>query len=182
MGFRDGERYSCRSKTPARTLQRYLREVTPDWLLDQGNWKRLAGFARVIPDGDVLPLRAKYGGNDWQIGVNYVYAKSDDPGDALWYSWPDLVASVLLSGRQPRIIEAFKIEPIGKAETSKPVEFRGQVRIDPHTQDFFKTVIEERNRLAARTDLRRAERDRLKRSLKTFGSATSYGIFAQMDP
>ncbi len=162
-------------------LTEILREVTPAWLLDQRNWKRLAGFARVIPDGDVLPLRAEYGGSDWQIGVNYVYAKSDDPGDALWYSWPDLVASVLLSGRQPRIIGAFKIEPIGKAETLKAVEFRGQVPIDPHSQDFFKTVIEERNRLAARADLEKSERDRLKRSLKTFGSATSYGIFAQMD-
>jgi hypothetical protein len=98
-----------------------------------------------------------------------------------WYSWPDLVASVLLSGKQPRIIEAFKIEPIDKTETLKPVEFRGQLRIDPRSQDFFKTVIEERNRLAARTDLDKSERDRLKRSLKTFGSATSYGIFAQMD-
>ena len=88
---------------------------------------------------------------------------------------------MLLSGKQPRIIEAFKIEPVGKAETLKPVEFRGQVRIDPRTQDFFKTVIEERNRLATRTDLKKSERDRLKRSLKTFGSATSYGIFAQMD-
>ena len=36
-------------------------------------------------------------------------------------------------------------------------------------------------RLAARTDLSEAERDRLQASLKTLGSATSYGIFAQMD-
>ncbi|MGA9018687.1 MAG: hypothetical protein WB438_07125 [Candidatus Cybelea sp.] len=53
--------------------------------------------------------------------------------------------------------------------------------IDPREQDFFKRVIEERNRLASRTDLDKSERDRLKRSLKTFGSATGYGIFAQMD-
>jgi hypothetical protein len=162
-------------------LAALLRAVTPEWVLDQANWKRLAGFARIIPDGDVLPVRAKYGGNDWQIGVNYVYASSDDPDDALWYSWPDLVASVLLTGKQPRIVEAFKIEPIGTAEGLKLIQFRGQVHIDPRTQDFFKTVIEERNRLAVRTDLEKSERDRLKRSLKTFGSATSYGIFAQMD-
>jgi hypothetical protein len=162
-------------------LAALLREVSPEWLLDQANWKRLTGFARVVPDGDVLPLRAKYGGNDWQIGVNYTHASSDDPDDALWYSWPDLAASVLLSGKQPRIVEAFTIEPIGKAEGLQPIAFRGQVPIDPRSQDFFKAVIEERNRLAARTDLEKSERDRLKRSLKTFGSATSYGIFAQMD-
>jgi hypothetical protein len=42
-------------------------------------------------------------------------------------------------------------------------------------------VIEERARFATRTDLSETERDRLRRSLKTLGSATSYGIFAQMD-
>ena len=162
-------------------LAALLRAVTPEWVLDQANWKRLTGFARVIPDGDVLPLRAKYGGNDWQIGVNYAHASSDDPDDALWYSWPDLVASVLLTGKQPRIVEAFKIEPSGTAEGLKPILFRGQVLIDPRTQDFFKVVIEERNRIANSSDLEKSERDRLKRSLKTFGSATSYGIFAQMD-
>ncbi|MGC1985543.1 MAG: hypothetical protein WA668_09160 [Candidatus Cybelea sp.] len=162
-------------------LATMLRDVTPEWVLDQANWKRLAGFARIIPEGEILPLRAKYGGNDWQIGVNYVHAGSDDPRDALWYSWPDLVASVLLTGKQPRIVEAFKIEPIGAMGGLKPVVFRGQVPIDPRTQDFFKAVIEERNRLGARTGLDESERKRLKKSLKTFGSATSYGIFAQMD-
>ena len=88
-------------------------------MLDASNWKRLAGFARIIPDGDVLPLRAKYRGNSWQIGVNYVHASSDDPKDGLWYAWPDLVASVLLTGKVPRIVEAFRIAPIGKAKGLK---------------------------------------------------------------
>jgi hypothetical protein len=81
----------------------------------------------------------------------------------------------------PRIVEAFGLTPIGKAKGLKKLAFRGQVSIDPRSQDFFKAVIEERARLAARTDLSDTERDRLRRSLKTLGSATSYGIFAQMD-
>jgi hypothetical protein len=162
-------------------LAALLAQATPDWVLDPANWKRFTGYARVIPDGDILPLRAKYGGNDWQIGVNYAHASTDDPNDALWYSWPDLVASVLLTGKQPRIIEAFKIEPVGTMDGLKAVRFRGQVPIYPRTQDFFKVVIEERMRLPKRKELSEAERDRLKRSLKTFGSATSYGIWAQMD-
>ncbi len=97
-------------------------------MLDPANWKRLAGFARIIPDGDVLPLRAKYGGNDWQIGVNYVHASSDDPNDGLWYAWPDLVASVLLTGKVPRIVEAFRIAPIGKAKGLKPSSSAGKCR------------------------------------------------------
>ena len=158
-----------------------LRAVTPQWVLDPRNWKRLAGFARIIPDGDALPLRAKYGGNSWQIGVNYVHASSDDPNEGLWYAWPDLVASVLLTGRVPRIVEAFRLAPIGKAHGLKKLAFRGQVPIDPRSQDFFKLVIEERARFATRKDLSETECDRLRRALKTLGSATSYGIFAQMD-
>ncbi len=162
-------------------FERLLREVTPEWVLDPKNWPRLMGFARVIPDGDALPLRAKYGSNDWQIGVNQVYAASDDPKDGLWYAWPDLVASVLLIGKQPRMVEAFKIRPVGKLDGLKPVMFRGQVPIDPRTQDFFRAVIEERKRLSKRKNLDQTERERLDKALKTFGSATSYGIFAQMD-
>ncbi len=160
-------------------LAALLREVTPDWVLDPANWKRLTGFARIVPEGDVLPLRAKYGGNDWQIGMNYAYA--DDPKDALWYSWPDLFASVLLTAKLPQIVEAFKLEAVGQVEELKPIAFRGQVPIDPRTQDFFKTVIEERNRIASDKSREESERKRLTKSLKTFGSATSYGIFAQMD-
>ncbi len=162
-------------------LAALLRGVTPEWVLDPANWKRLAGFARIIPDGDVLPLRAKYRGNSWQIGVNYVHASSDDPEDGLWWAWPELVASVLLTGKVPRIVEAFRLAPVGKAKGLKNLAFRGQVPIDPRSLDFFKAVIEERARLAARTDLSDTERDRLRRALKTLGSATSYGIFAQMD-
>ena len=163
-------------------LAALLTEAKPDWVLDPANWKRLTGYARIIPDGDVLPLRAKYGGNDWQIGVNYVHASTDDPDEALWYSWPDLVASVLLTGKQPRIVEAFKIEPIGTMDGLKPVEFRGQVPIDPRSQDFFKVVIEERMRLAEAqgAGARRSAIDSNDHSRRS-ASATSYGILAQMD-
>ena len=100
--------------------------MTPEWVLDASNWKRLAGFARIVPDGDVLPLRAKYGGNSGRIGVNYVHASSDDPNEGLWYAWPDLVASVLLTGKIPRIVEAFRFAPVGKAKGLKKLAFRGR--------------------------------------------------------
>ena len=59
-----------------------LRAVTPEWVLDPKNWKLLTGFARIIPDGDVLPLRAKYGGNAGRSASTHVYAEPDDPNDA----------------------------------------------------------------------------------------------------
>jgi hypothetical protein len=44
----------------------------------------------------------------------------------------------------PRIVEAFRLSPIGKAKGLKKLAFRGQVPIDPRSQDFFQAVIEER--------------------------------------
>jgi hypothetical protein len=100
-----------------------------------------------------------------------VYAASDDPKDGLWYAWPDLVSSVLLTGKIPRIVEAFRIEPLGKLKGLKPILFRGQVPIDPGVQDFFRAVIEERVRLTRRADLDKTERGRLTKSLTASNSA-----------
>ena len=94
----------------------FLRTITAEKLFDPQTWTKLSTFARVIPDGDILPTRAKYSAesNDYQVGLNYVSATSDDPKDGLWYALPDLAASVLLTGRVPRIVEAFRIVPNGQ--------------------------------------------------------------------
>ena len=151
--------------------------MTPEWVLDASNWKRLAGFARIVPDGDVLPLRAKYRGNCWQIGVNYVHASSDDPKDGLWYAWPDLVASVLLTGKVPRDRGGLSNRADRQSQRLEEVSFRGQVPIDPRSQDFFKPVIEERARLAGAPISATPSAIGCRRSLKTLGTATSYGNF-----
>jgi len=172
---RDGEGDS-RNRRLREELAALLQAVTPEWLLDASNWKRLAGFARIVPDGDVLPLRAKYRGNSWQIGVNYVHASSDDPEDRLWYAWPDLVASMLLMARSRGSWRPFRIVPIGKAKGLKTLAFRGQVPIGPRSQDFFQAVIEE---ASATRGSHRSQRHRARSaaaaSLKTLGSADDYG-------
>jgi hypothetical protein len=57
----------------------------------------MMGFVKIVPDGDILPIRSRFSAasNDWQVGMNYVYAKRKD---AMWFSIPDVVASVLLTG------------------------------------------------------------------------------------
>ena len=71
----------------------------------------------MIPDGDILPTRAKYSreSNDYQVALNHLYASSDDPKDGLWFALPDLVASVLLTGRVPKIVDAFRDRAEGAA-------------------------------------------------------------------
>ena len=160
----------------------FLRTITPEKLFEPATWTRLPAFARVIPNGDVLPTRAAYSieSNDYQVGLNHLYAGSDAPADALWYALPDLAASVLLTGRIPTIVEAFAIVPKGQLPCLRPITLRGAVPIDPRTQDFFRVVIEERKRLANNPALSDEERKRLDKALKVLANATSYGIFAEM--
>jgi hypothetical protein len=160
----------------------FLRTISPEILFDPQTWTRLPAFARVIPDGDILPTRASYSveSNDFQVALNHLYASSDDPKDGLWYALPDLAASVLLTGRVPRIVDAFAIEARRKLSSLRKITLRGTVPIDPSVQDFFRTVIEERKRLANNPALSDEERKRLDKALKVLANATSYGIFAEM--
>src|SRR6266496_5980914 len=134
-------------------IETFLRKVTVDRLSNPAIWKQLTAFVRIIPDGDILPSRGRYSAqsNDWQVAVNHLYAGSDNPEHALWYSLPDVVASVLLNkGRIPKIVDAFRIEPRGKLRGLKATRLRGQIDIDPRKEDFFKVVIEQRKRLPKR--------------------------------
>ena len=160
----------------------FLRTITPETLFDPATWPTLIGFARVIPNGDILPTRGRYSveANDFQVAINHVYATSDDPKDSLWYALPDLAASVLLTGRVPAMVETFTIEPQGQLANLRPITLRGAVPIDPRRDDFFRRVIEERKRLASNTELSDDERKRLDKALKVLANATSYGIFAEM--
>ncbi len=161
-------------------IDAFLHKLTANDLFNPATWKFLTAFVRVIPNGDILPSRARYSGatNDWQVGVNRLHV--DNRENALWFSLPDVAASVILTGRVPRIVDAFRIEAHGVLPKLKPVKLRGVVEIDPRTQDFFKVAIEERKRLASRTDILDVEKKRLDKALKVLANATSYGIYAEM--
>jgi hypothetical protein len=161
---------------------KFLEQLTVDCLFEPATWKYLTAFVRVVPDGDILPTRAKYSStsNDWQVAVNYLNAAT--PDDALWFSLPDVVASVLLTGKVPKIVDAFRIEPSGGLlKELKPIKLRGTIAVDPRKNDFFKAVIEERKRVDSRENLSRPEKDRFSKALKVLANATSYGIYGQMD-
>ncbi|MGB6973821.1 MAG: hypothetical protein WBD67_03965 [Terracidiphilus sp.] len=160
----------------------FLKTIDDDFLFQPSNWPKLTAFARLIPDGDILPTRGKYSqvSNDWQVALNYLYGTSLD--DALWFSLPDVVASVLLTGRIPKIVDAFRIEPSERIlKDLKPIRLQGEIEIDPRTQDFFKRVIEERKKIDLRSDLSHEKRTRMSKSMKVLANSTSYGILAQMD-
>jgi hypothetical protein len=168
----------------AEEIKKFLTALRPDALFLPETWANLTAFVKVIPNGDILPTRAKYSSesNDWQVGINHLHADKDSaPSNALWFTLPDVVVSTLLTGRVPEIVDAFRIEPRGVLATLQPVNLRGEITIEPGAKDFFRTVIEQRKRLPFRSDLDERERDRLDKALKVLANATSYGIYAEMN-
>lgn len=166
----------CRTK-----VQDFLNRLTPDDLFVPSTWAHLTAFVRLVPNGDVLPTRSQYGpSHDWQIGINHLHAAGTSAKHTLWYALPDVVASVLVTGQVPTILDAFEITADGISDDLTPTALRGVIPIDPRRQDFFTTIIEERKRLSTRTDLTPEDCERLDKALKVLASATSYGIYAEM--
>lgn len=166
-------------------IKSFLERITLEDLFRQPTWKQLTAFVRVLPNGDILPSRSKYNQatNDWQIGINFLYASAVENAleDSLWFSLPDVVASTILTGRIPQIVDSFILETHGQLPDLKSTKLRGSIEVNPKREDFFKVVIEQRKRLESRTDLSEIEKNRLDKALKVLANSTSYGIYAEMN-
>ncbi len=152
-------------------VRRMVSKVTLEDARNPKFWKRLSWFALVRPEGDVLPVRTTYNADAYNIGLNHL-----DSGKPIWLSGPDVVASVLYTGKPPEILRAIRMVPKGKQKGLKPVEFRGETLIDPRKVDFFKTVIE------ARAVAKEKKQEALAYALKILANATSYGLFVEVNP
>ena len=139
---------------------------------DRRFWRKLRFFAQIIPDEDVLPVRAEYNddGVTKNIGVNYFTSK-----DAVWISGPDLVASKLLSGKAPHVVKAIRMVSHGKQQGLCSVSLRGMVNVDPRTEDLFRVMVEQRQ-------VYKSSDEPLAHFLKTAANSTSYGIFFELTP
>src|SRR5208283_2669354 len=166
-----------------REIRDFLSEISSSVLFKPSTWSRLHGFVRIVPDKDLLPSRSKYSleSNDWQVALNYLSAMDDNPNNALWFSLPDVAASVLLTGKLPKIIDAYRIESLDLLDDLEPIKLRSTIDVDPKNQDFFKIVIEQRQLCAENNDIPKDERKRLDKALKVLANAASYGIYAEMN-
>ncbi len=153
-------------------------------------WPQLRVLVRVRPGGQVLPVRARYDrrhaprsakshkkegqSQSWQIGLNHL--TSDKP---LWVALPDLVAAKVLGGAVPEVLEAVRLVPHGRQPGLREVKLRGDIAVDPTKTDFFRRVIEERQRVRRANKAAGRENDPLERFLKVLANSTSYGVFAE---
>lgn len=160
-----------------------LDTVTLADLQSPATWPRLAALVQVSPDADIFPVRATYDGEAQStIGANYL--SSDKP---LRFTLADCVASKLLTGKVPRIVEAIAFEPGPPQANLCPINISGnaEYRVDPVETDFFKRVIELRKETQARmksaTGDEREALDAEQHALKICANSTSYGIWVQVN-
>ena len=150
-------------------VRRILKSVPLERLFEPSFWKKLNFYALVIPDWEVVPVRAVYGsGGTCNIGMNELQWKQK-----LWLAGPDLV-SAILNGHNPKVLKAFRIVPRGKQRGLKPVKLRGEILIDPRKEDFFTRVIEYR--------YQNKHNFYLEYFLKILANSTSYGAYLELNP
>jgi hypothetical protein len=136
-------------------VRRFLASVTLEDCYDRGTWPDLNFVARIMPDGDVLPIRTVYDGQSQNIGNNYLHPNPVHP-EPVYIAGPDLVAAVIQQpGKIPKIEQAFRIVPTGKQAGMQAVRLRSKVLIDPKDDsvDLFTKIIEERKRNKDDADL-----------------------------
>lgn len=161
----------------------FLETVDLDALQSPATWPRLTTLVRVLPDGDIFPVRASYEGEAQStIGANYL--SSDAP---IWYTLADCIASKLLTGKAPRIVEAISFAPGPMQPDLCAINVSGnaEYRVDPAEIDFFKRVIELRKELQRRMGDTSGDADGAldaeQHALKICANSTSYGIWVQVN-
>jgi hypothetical protein len=160
-----------RVREATQDVRTFLKTIDVSRLLDPKTWPKLNFFALVQPEGDVLPVRTVYGdgrvGNETNIGLNPLTSKKP-----IWFAGPDIVASVLLTGKPPKILRAIRFEATGVQKGMKSVKL-GEGSIKPSRDDFFRKLIEERKG--------KRKSDPLYYFLKILANAGCYGIYAEVN-
>ena len=149
--------------------RRLLERVTLDRCFDRKLWPQFKFFALVRPDNDIFPVRTIYIGTTQNIGINYLTSK-----EPIWFAGPDIIASILLTGRVPHIEKAIRVVPHGKQADLSSTSLRGMVNVDASKHSFFKHVIEQR---AAHES-----NPALHYWLKILANSGSYGLFVELNP
>jgi hypothetical protein len=153
-----------------------LATITVEGCFDPALWPQLVGIALVVPDGDILPVRAQYDERkpSWNIGVNYLTSTTP-----LWYTLPDLVAATLLAGKPPKIITAIRLTVHGQLPGLASWTMPGGRVLDPRLEGPWSAMIEHRHRIRHDHSLSVDERRRIDRFLKIIANAGAYGIYAE---
>ncbi|WP_158441768.1 hypothetical protein [Nitrosomonas ureae] len=172
-------------------VKAFLNYLTPETLLDPVIWPKLRSMVKLIPQGDILPIRARFAGlaNPPNIAVTPVFGT-----EPIWYTLADVCSAVLMNpSKFPFIEQAYELIPHGGVKTEPKCIF-GDKRysIDLQKDDLFKTIIEMRQEIKAEIKSLKKQRteinpdthkieklESMEQGLKFLANSTSYGVLAE---
>ncbi|WP_319507631.1 hypothetical protein [uncultured Methanolobus sp.] len=175
---------SLEMKDATDEIKEMLSKVDLAFLQNKENWKDFVVMVKVQPDTDILPVRMDYkgSGTGYNVGINYLSSDSE-----LWYSLPDIIASVILTGKVPKIDEAIKYIPKGIQKGLRKSQILG-IDIDPEKDNFVQVLVEERQKIKLRMksiskeDPEYQQLESRAQAIKILVNSTSYGIFIELNP
>lgn len=172
-------------------ISAWLASAAPADLQKPENWLRLATLVQIQPDGDILPVRARYEpsatakGNvtgSTTIGLNHLSCDG-----LLWFTLADCLASKFLSGKAPEVVRAITFTAGDPQAGLKVVQIAGKhgPSIEPYKDDAYRRLIDHRSRIKRQmAEANGVQRDRLdgeQHALKILANSTSYGIFIEVN-
>ena len=134
-------------------------------VVEQANYPTLGRTVCCVhPTGEPWPTERPGRG-----GVRLVVAPV--AGDELYATLADVVAAAYLSGREPEVVSAVRLDPVGE-EDSQPVRLRDEVVV-PAGEDPIPALIGLRPP--------KGHDERLRSVIRGIANAAAWGIFARLD-
>jgi len=163
--------YYLHDKKNTDNVKSFVNSLKIEDLQNKETWSRNEMFSivKIKPKDDVLPVRMEYSKTAKNIGINYLTSDKE-----LWYTIQDVIASKILTGKDPKIEDAITFIPEGIQEGLKDVKISDIVI--SAKDDFIRKLIEERMKVK-KSD--RKDKDQIQLILKIIANATSYGIYIE---
>ncbi|MBS0424231.1 MAG: helix-turn-helix domain-containing protein [Proteobacteria bacterium] len=172
-------------------VRAFLKDLSPETLLNPEIWPKLRSMVKLIPRGDILPIRARFAGpaDPPNIAVTPVFC-----AEAIWYTLADVCAAVIMNpGKIPEIEQAYELIPHGMVPTQPKCIFGDEsYPIDLKKDDLFKTIIEMRQNIKAKIKSLKNQAEEMnfnnqeieklesmEQGLKFLANSTSYGVLAE---
>lgn len=172
-----GQGVEMRNNTDA--VRARLASLAPEDLQNPAAWRDLTTLVQIEACDVVLPVRAAYSGQgSTNIGVNRLTC-----AEPLWFTLADVLASKMLTGKSPRVLQAITFTPGPPQAGLRPVMVAGQ-RLNPLEGDFYRSLIDQRSAIKARAKDKGADQGEVQaqqQAIKILANSTSYGIFMELN-
>lgn len=162
-------------------IKAFIDQIKMEDFQNPETWKNLIGVVKIRPNNDFLPTRTGYDDNSGEktVAIQNVSSKHILP-----YHLMDVIASKIITGKTPEIIEGFYYKPKKPQVTLRPTTVLG-FEIDPLKDNLYKFLVEKRAELKniAKTleddDPEKANLLAKAQALKIISNGTSYGIYIE---